>query len=311
MEWTRESRVHDMEGVLHVDLAQQHRAIPNGVEIGIKLFQANDEFRLFSGQTAEVPPPPGSADPPTTVPYTSYKLTIVEASLKVAFMKLNPSVLLAHNRSFKIAPAVYPYWKSVVKTFGIPKGSHSFTIEDPFHGNKPVSVVAGLVLASAHSGNMLKSPLNFQHFFLNFLELTCDGVSMPSSAFQPQYTYNNSHTDPSKCYNNGYVTEYKRLFGDNYPQKDGNFIHLGTKNIIYLFYVVYRHFISDDFPGGYALYRFDLRPSADKHLFCPPEKAYSRISGRFAVELDEPVVMVLYAQFPAEFKIDETRLVVV
>ena len=69
--------------------------------------------------------------------------------------------------------------------------------------------------------------------------------------------------------------------------------------------------ITADFPGGYALYRFDLRPNSDKHLFCDLEKGYTRLSGRFDVELDEPIVAVLYATFPSEFKIDATRLVVV
>ena len=243
MEWTRESRIHDMEGLLHVDLAQQHRAIPNGVEIGVKLFQASDEFRIFSGQTIAVPPPDGSPEgtPPSEAPYTDYKLTIVEATLKVAYMKLTPSVLLGHNNGFKIAPAIYPYWKSVVKTFGIPKGNRSFTIENPHNGHKPTSFVVGFVKSSAHSGSMLTSPFNFQHFFLNFLEFTVDGVSVPGAPLQPQYTYNPSETNPPKTYLNGYVSEYKRLFGGDYPQKDGNFIHLGNNNQSLVKYLVHKH----------------------------------------------------------------------
>ena len=38
----------DFEGVLHVDLAQQPKAILNGVQIIVKLFQSEDDFRLLS-----------------------------------------------------------------------------------------------------------------------------------------------------------------------------------------------------------------------------------------------------------------------
>lgn len=230
IDWTKGSNIHELEGILHVDLAQQDRAIVNGVEVGVKLYQANDEFRLFSGEREEIPPPVGSGDPPTYNPITNYRLNIVDATLKVCFLQLNPSVVLAHNRSFKISPMIYPYWKSVVKSFGIPKGNFNFTIDDLFNGYCPTRLVVGFVSSAAYSGSMTRNPFNFDHYFLNFLEFSVDGVSVPSAPLTPNYTIDETSsngTQPYEMYKNGYTTEYKRLFGNKYPQSDGNFINLG------------------------------------------------------------------------------------
>lgn len=64
-----------------------------------------------------------------------------------------------------------------------------------------------------------------------------------------------------------------------------------------------------EFPGGYALYRFDLKPNTGKHLYTDISTGHTRLSGRFTTELEEPIVAICYGTFPSEFKIDETRLV--
>ena len=282
-EWTKNSITADFQGVLHVDLAQQDRALLNNVGINIKLWQSNDDFRLFSGVSN------------SEGLVTDYKLTIVDAVLKVCYLNVNPSTMLGHNEKLKTKVARYPYWKSVVKTFGIPQGSYSFSIEDLFFGSCPNRLVVGFVSSSAYSGDMGKNPFNFQHFNVNFLEFSLDSVSVPGTPFTPKYVIDPSSgtgTTPVKTYKNGYINEYLSLFKYQYPQKDGNFIS------------------REEYPGGYALYVFDVKPGTDKHLFSSVVKGHTRLSGRFDKALEEPIVAVVYGSFPDSFEIDQSRLVV-
>ena len=147
----------DFEGVLHVDLAQQDKAILNGVQIGITLYQSDDVFRLFS--------PSG----------TPYEVEIVDAVLKVCHIRVNPAVVVSHSERLKKSPAIYSYWKSDFKTFGIPAGSYTFSTDDLFHGFVPDKLIVAFVLSSAYSGDYALNPFDFQHFNLNFLELAVDG----------------------------------------------------------------------------------------------------------------------------------------
>ena len=281
-EWTKNSIIADFQGMLHVDLAQQDRAILNNVGINVKLWQSNDEFRLFSG-TSEAE---NGKD---------FKLNIVDAVLKVCYLKLNPSTMLAHSERLNSQVARYPYWKSVVKSFGIPQGSYSFTIEDLFFGSCPNRLIVGFVLSSAYSGDMGKNPFNFQHFNLNFLEFSLDSVSVPGTPFTPKYVEDPSTGTnglPKKTYKNGYINEYLSLFQAQYPQKDGNFIS------------------REEYPGGYNLYVFDIKPGTNKHLFSKVINGHTRLSGRFETALAEPVVAVVYGTFPDKFAIDQSRLVI-
>ena len=318
-EWTKKSLIVDFEGPLHVDAAQIDRAILNGTEIGIKLYQAGDEFRLFSKQM----------DPTTNTPRHDYKLEIVDVILKACFIKLSPSMLLAHSNQLKRGPTIYPYWKSVIKTFTVPKGNHGFSFEDAFFGYCPNKLVVGITSSEGFSGNMERNPFNFFHYNLNFLEFTRDGTAVPHSAYTPKYV-----TDPDsgpievvppppttppeepeqpppepeamedtvqpiivpmpyKVYEQGYVTEYLSLFDSEYPQKNGNWIFKG------------------DYPGGYCLYTFNIKPNTSKELFSDVIAGNTRITGRFDSALTEPVVVVLYGIFPGHFNIDETRRVLV
>ena len=305
-DWTKVSNIADFEGPLHVDAAQIDRAILNGTEIGIKLYQSSDEFRLFSAH------PIDSAEK-----NDNYKLVINDVMLKACFMKPTPSMLLAHSNQLKRNPTIYPYWKSVIKTFTVPQGNHSFSIEDLFFGNCPNKLVVGIVSSSAYSGSMTKNPFNFHHYNLIFLEFTLDGTPVPHGAFTPKYVqdpdsgpvivepapqpmntddvteYDTTIDLPYTTYDQGYVSEYLSLFDFNYPQTNANWIH------------------KKDYPGGYCLYTFNVKPNTTRELYSDVITGHTRLSARFDSALAEPVVVVCYGVFPGHFNIDETRRVIV
>ena len=264
--------IADFEGVLHMDVCQQPKVIPNGVQITVKLFQNDDSFRLFSAD--------GS----------SYGVEIVDAVLKVCNVRVQPSVLVAQDEILLKTPAVFPYWKSDIKTFGIPTGSYTFSVDDIFHGQVPARLYVALTSSSGYSGSFAKNPFDFHHYNLNYLELAVDGQSVPGVAFQPHFQPNPDV--PGRSLSIGYVHEFLSLFKSRYPQAEGNNIQRA------------------DYPGGYAIYVFDVKPGVDDSLFSIPQKGQTRLNARFAQELLEPVTVIAYGMFPSEFKIDHTRNVI-
>ena len=78
-QYTEESKVVDMEGPIYIDICQQNRYIPNGVQINFKFWPSSNAFRLMSSNT--------KAD---------YKLDIKEAVLKVYTIELSKVVADAH-----------------------------------------------------------------------------------------------------------------------------------------------------------------------------------------------------------------------
>ena len=271
--WTKHGIV-DFEGPLHCDVAQQEKAILNGVQITVKLFQHDDTFRLFH--------PSGDVE--------TYRIEIMDAVLKVCNIKVNPSVTVAQNEVLTKTPAVYPHWRSDIKTFSVAKGSFTFSVDDIFHGVVPARLFVALVSSSAYAGDTSKSPFNFWHFHLSYLELAVDGNSVPTVAFQPKYQDNTASA--GEVVPNGFVHEFVSAFSSKYPQAEGNWIK------------------REEFPGGYCIYVFDVKAGIDDNLFSQLQSGHTRLNARFDKELPEPVTVIAYGIFPSDFKIDQVRNVI-
>ena len=114
------SRICDFEGLLKVDIAQQDRLILNGVEIQFKLWQNNDGFRLLSKEVDN-----------------DYKIEIVDASLKVCKVTPPPTLMIAHAQTLTKSDALYPYFRTQIKSFNITAGNYSFHLEDLYQGAIP------------------------------------------------------------------------------------------------------------------------------------------------------------------------------
>ena len=99
-----------------------------------------------------------------------YKLQIRSAVLKVCHVSLNPSLIIMHNESLKLTPALYLFWRSDIKSFSVPPGSLTFMTDNIFHGKVPSKIIIRMVSNSAYSGDFSKNPFNFIHMDANYLE---------------------------------------------------------------------------------------------------------------------------------------------
>ena len=113
-EFTKEGKIVDLEGPLFLDLFQQYRNLINVVPLNLKLWPSQDKFRLHTNeQNAQ-----------------AYNVEITEALLKVCFVKVTPTVLLAQSEILDDTPAIYPYLRSDIKSFTISKGQFALTVDD-------------------------------------------------------------------------------------------------------------------------------------------------------------------------------------
>lgn len=252
---TQESKELDLIGHLRVDLCQQNRLIPNGVPINIKLWQASDRFRLLAKDDTE-----------------SYKVIITEAALKLASVKVDPNVLLSQADIIKTSDALYPYSRSVIKTYAVPQGQYSFITDDVFQGEVPQQLIVGLVESAASHGSYVKNPFSFQHFNCNYAGFFVDGQSTPSEPLQPNYKSDH------------FIEAYQRLYLDHAERA----------------VQIYR----TDFKRGYCLYVF--RPGGDAKDR-PDERALTRLELKFAEALPKTCTVIVYAKFPALMRIDASR----
>ena len=255
-----------LEGPLHVDICQMDRLVMNGVQIVVKLFPSLNGFCLRTGG--------GCAE--------KYKVKILDAVLKVCHAKVNPKIMVAHNEVLTENVALYPFWKSEIKTFSIPQGSSTQTMNDLFHSKCPQRLVVGFVNSKAYVGNYHFNPFNFQHFNLSYLEFSLDGRSVPGEAIKANFEEKD------------FVDAYTTLFNSRYPA-------CGSADFIE----------KKDYPQGYALYVFNLESYVQGAMMSNTIEGHTRLTVRFDKPIPEGgATMIVYGQFPSVMKIDKSRNVI-
>ena len=189
--FSAESKTVDMCGKLHIDLCNQDKYLPNGVDMDLKLVRSSNDFCLLSDKSEK------------------FKVEIVDASLFVRRVNLFPEVQHAHLKAFERAPAKYPIQRGDVKTFTIPTGVRSFSQENVYNGQIPKRMVVAMVDNKAYNGDQGKNPFNYKHNKLNNLSICIDGKQVPSKPLRPDF--------PNKQYSRAYVNLFSATgkFGED------------------------------------------------------------------------------------------------
>ena len=212
----------------------------------------------------------------------NYKVIIQEAIFKACKVTLSPEVLMAHGQTIKKSPAIYPFTRTEVKTFAISKGSYNVNLNDLFLNSVPSRVVIAFINGAAYAGDYKKNPYNFQHYNLEFLSIYVDGQSVPSKALQPNFKSNN------------YIEAYQNLFTG--LRKDS--LDLGL------------YCSREDFAQGYSLFVFDLKSEILDSTHHPSMRHGNvSLEARFSEALPETINVIVYASFPAQIQVDESRAI--
>ncbi|VDO11372.1 unnamed protein product [Brugia timori] len=236
----------------------------NGVEVKLKFVRTRDAFSILATQG-------------------QYRIRILDATLKIRKVKINPAILLAHSKNLERFNAKYPITRVETKISTIAAGLASYSCNNIILGQIPKRVIIGFVSNRTYNGDFQLNPYNFEHFNLNHLCLYVDGVQVPSKPLQPDYA-NNLYSD---CYNT--------LFS-------GTDIFYGNS---------YNHNITkEDYKGGYTLYAFDLTSdlsASNNGHWNLIRHGSVLVDLKFSAVLAEAVNMILYAEFDNVIEIDKRR----
>lgn len=183
-EFTKNSRVFELEGNVLEDALQLDKYLVNGVDIYMKLFRSSIPFLLISGESTP-----------------SYKIKILDVFYRTARVKLDPGVILNHRDEIQKSPVQYVINRSHVIQNVIPKGSTEFFWDAMFPKALPSKVVIGLVSQKTANDDYTANPFNFQHFNMTNVTMNVNGVEIYGSPLSLDFGKNRN-----------YIAAYVRLF---------------------------------------------------------------------------------------------------
>ena len=67
-------------------------------------------------------------------------------------------MILAHDKALKISPAIFPFWRSDIKSFSVAKYSLNFITDNIYHVTVPSKLIVGMVSNAGYSGDYYKIP---------------------------------------------------------------------------------------------------------------------------------------------------------
>lgn len=177
---------------LYVDLFQQDRFIPNGVDIRLRFNRAKPAFHLMAhaGSTG--------------------KISILSMLLWVRKVKPTATVLNAINERLNSETAKFPLRRVEVKTFTIPQGTQSKITDHLFQGQMPKRIVLGFVENAAFNGDLTKNPFNFKNANVKKLDVSINGETITTRPFVPDFA--------NDLYLRSYLSLYQGLgkFGEDW-----------------------------------------------------------------------------------------------
>ena len=116
-EWTKTSKIVELQGRIHSELFNQEKLILNSVDLVVKFHRHKPEFCLLRKDTTP-----------------AHKITVVDAILYVKKIELTPSVFNAINTVLNDKNAHHAITRSTLEVFTVPRGQQSQHIDNAFLG---------------------------------------------------------------------------------------------------------------------------------------------------------------------------------
>lgn len=254
---TRNGAIAHLEGELHIDTMLISQFLPNGLGFKLRLFPARDVFCLMHDSV------------------NSYQIQLTSATLDMQYIIPTNDILIAHSNAIEKSPAIYSFERSNIKSWVIPSGLTTWSIDSMFADECPNELVIAMVSSKAYTGDSGSNPFNFQHFNLEHLSFQIENFASNSAIFNPDFSKNQ------------YTKEFLSLYG---PE---------NKNVGNVTYTA--------FGNGYTLYKVKLDKGVQANHTTMSRRAQTRLSFRFRVALPEAVVVIAYGKFNSTLQIDRSR----
>ena len=268
-----------LSGPIFSDIFMTDRLLLNMMDLKVVLNRSSDAFYLMEiGNTPPIDP----------------KVQLTDVVLKVRKVKVDQSVSDGVERMLKQTPALYLIRHVECKILTIPANLPNIRQNNIFSGIIPNSFVVGLVHVDASTGDYGKNPYNFAHFGVTSVSLTANGQEIPFKLLTLKYP-----EDPDGKINSSKDKELD--FDEAY-----NTLYSGTGKI---YSNAGLDITREDYPGGYALYAFDLTPDMCKSAdyFNAVQRGSLTLALTFGTSPKHPIGMVCYGDFENIIRIDAER----
>ena len=253
---------------LHNDFLNQQRYLPSGINLRIRLHRNTDQFTLFQVKSADA-----------TAPQRTFKLKIHDLRLQIRKIDIHPKLYEYHLNKWKTQEAIFPFTRTVIKTYNIPTNARAFNIQGMYKGILPYQIINAFVDTESFNGSIHTNPFYFHHYNINYYQLYHNGKPIPALPYQTDYT------------NDLPAREY-RDFLDNIGLKgDNNSVAVQTKDYVY----------------GHHFKVADLTPDQ-----CSSYHNHQGSFGDISVSMTFPgdhvgITMISFASFSSTFYIDQDR----
>lgn len=258
----------EMYGNLHIDLGNQLKSILGGVTIKLELLPNDPKFYLMFDKLLQP------------------RVEILDARLYIHRSKLNPQVVVAHNKALGVGNARYFITRKEVKSFIIQKGTLDCYLNNVENGVLPRKIFVGLVSNEAFNGSGEHNPFNFKNYSVRHIACYIDGAQYPLKPYTPDFN------------KKSYMREYFGLF------EATNQVNNTTIDIT-----------RDEFNDGFTLFAFnflpDLSDGCTKSGYVSQlKKGNLRIEMRFNHALIETVSAIVFCEYDNLIEIPENRIAI-
>ena len=271
-----------LSGPIFADIFMTDRLLLNMMDLRVVLNRSNNAFCLMDLS---------DKSNPTVKP----KVQLSHVELKIRKVKLDQAVSDGIERMLKQTPALYSIRRVECKILTVPQNLPTTRQDNIFSGLIPKTFVVGFVTANAAGGVYGKNPYNFAHFGVTTLSLTANGEEIPFKQLTLKYP-----KDPDGKIDTTAGEDDALDFNEAY-----NTLFSGTGKI---YSNAGLDIARDDYPGGYALYAFDLTPD-----MCKSSQYFNTVQhGSLSLALtfksqSEPLALVCYGDFENVIRIDAER----
>ena len=275
-----------LSGPIFADIFMTDRLLLNMMDLRVVLNRSSNAFCLMDLS--------GASNKPPTFP-VSPKVQFSHVELKIRKVKLDQAVSDGIERMLKQTPALYPIRRVDCKILTVPQNLPSTRQDNIFSGLIPKTFVVGFVTADAAGGVYHKNPYNFAHFGVTSLSLTANGEEIPFKQLTLKYP-----KDPNGTIDTTAGEDDALDFDEAY-----NTLFSGTGKI---YSNAGLDIDRDDYPGGFALYAFDLTPDMCKcsQYFNTVQRGSLSLALTFQSQL-VPLALVCYGDFENVIRIDAER----
>jgi hypothetical protein len=155
------SKAVELYGKLRADICDVHGGLYllDNVPLRVRLTVQKQDFFLWT-----------SAQDP------DIELVFDRVELEATYFVGNTELAMGLDAAVQEHPATYHFKSSQIKTFIHPPGSVNISIPVAFSGKLPTTLFYSMVAAENFNGHIKKNPYCFDHFKIEELSFTCNGV---------------------------------------------------------------------------------------------------------------------------------------